>query len=63
MTRKSKQDRPSAIATNGKDQVCTSHLNLTRSLADVAAQPRKPTPKFVDRDWYEKASFAGKDTA
>jgi hypothetical protein len=63
MTHPSNQYRPIAIVTNGENQVCTSHLNLTRSLADVAAEPRKPTPKFVDRDWYEKASFAGKDTA
>lgn len=36
---------PRAVTTNGKGQPCTSHLNLTRSLADVwFPKPDEPRP-------------------
>ncbi|RYE65227.1 MAG: hypothetical protein EOO81_12980 [Oxalobacteraceae bacterium] len=44
----------SAIPNNGIGQRCASHLNLTRSLADVwaeeAAKPKDPTtPRHMGR--------------
>ena len=62
MTTTSNQERGVGVLTNGRGKTCTSHLNLTRSLADVAAQPSPPVPKMTERALpIQRPPYAGYD--
>lgn len=55
-------DKPTGVVTNGIGKVTTSHLNLTRSLADVEQAGEAKVTKWIADNLprYGKLPYAGK---